>query len=144
MQLCCFTYMLYKLLVDFGLVILIWMTQLIVYPSFTYFNPDDLVRWHDKYTTAVSIIVMPLMLGQIALHSYSLYSGFSWMTFVAFAFVILTWINTFFFAVPLHNLIAANQEVSESAQGLVRVNWYRTFLWSVVFLIGLFQYLRSQ
>ena len=105
----------YKLLIDFGLVILIWMTQLVVYPSFTYYDPDDLVRWHEKYTTAISILVMPLMLGQIAIHGYSMISGFSWLSLIAFVLVILTWVNTFFFAVPLHNLIGSNQQVTESA-----------------------------
>ena len=55
-------------LVDFGLFILIWLTQLVIYPSFTYFREQDLTRWHRKYTRAISYIVMPLMLGQVGLH----------------------------------------------------------------------------
>lgn len=132
-----------KLLIDFGVVILIWMTQLVVYPSFTYFNAKDLVRWHEKYTTAVSFIVMPLMLGQLVVHSYGLAVSFSWFRAIAYVLVLLAWVNTFFYAVPLHNRISVGKDVRESARHLVVVNGYRTALWSLVFLIGLFEYLKS-
>lgn len=130
-------------LVDFGLVILIWMTQLVVYPSFTYFSPENLHAWHQKYTTAISIIVMPLMIAQIALHGYQLYEGFNWLRLVVFILILLAWVNTFLFAVPLHNKIGAGQEIAASALKLVQINWYRTALWSGVFLLGLVSYLRS-
>lgn len=136
--------MLYKLLIDFGLVILIWMTQLIVYPSFTYFSEQDLTNWHPKYTTAVSIIVMPLMLGQVLLHTYGMANEFSWLKTIAFGLVLLTWVNTFFFAVPLHNQIAAENDILAAARGLARVNWYRTALWSVIFILTLYDYLKTQ
>lgn len=132
-----------KLLIDFGVVILIWMTQLVVYPSFTYFNAKDLVRWHEKYTTAVSFIVMPLMLGQLVVHSYGLAVTFTWFRAIAYVLVLLAWVNTFFYAVPLHNRISVGKDVRESARHLVVVNGYRTALWSLVFLIGLFEYLKS-
>ncbi|MEM6643379.1 MAG: hypothetical protein AAF616_10395 [Bacteroidota bacterium] len=125
-----------KLIVDFGLVILIWITQLIVYPSFTYYSEEQLIQWHPRYTTAISIIVMPLMLGQVGIHGWFLWNSFSWSGLATAILIGLAWANTFFFAVPLHNQIAAKQEVLEAASGLVRVNWYRTVLWSLVFLIG--------
>lgn len=127
----------WKLIVDFGLVVLIWMTQLVVYPSFTYFSENDLINWHARYTTAVSILVMQLMLGQIAIHGWLLQRDFSWIGLLALVLVGLAWVNTFFFAVPLHNQIASEKNVLEAASSLVKVNWYRTVLWSVVFLLGL-------
>ncbi|NQZ75634.1 MAG: hypothetical protein HRT61_05910 [Ekhidna sp.] len=136
--------MLYKLLIDFGLVILIWMTQLVVYPSFTYFSESDLVNWHSRYTTAISIIVMPLMLAQVAIHGGGLISDFTWLKVAVVVFIGLAWVNTFFFAVPLHSQIDMGRSVNEAAHSLVRVNWYRTVLWSLVFLAGLVEYLRSQ
>ena len=134
--------MLWKSIVDFGLVVLIWMTQLVVYPSFTYFSENDLLNWHSRYTSAVSLVVMPLMLGQLFLHGWWLYQDFSWVGLIALLLVGLTWINTFFFAVPLHNHIATGIGISEAAHQLVRINWYRTILWSVVFLLGVFAALR--
>ncbi|WP_425392056.1 hypothetical protein [Ekhidna sp.] len=136
--------MLAKLLIDFGLVILIWMTQLVVYPSFTHFGQDELFSWHQKYTTAISMIVMPLMLGQVISHGYFLYSDFDILKLIAAILIGIAWINTFFYAVPLHNKISFGQEIIESAKGLVKLNWLRTFLWSGVFLLSLFDYLKNQ
>lgn len=136
--------MLYKLLIDFGLVILIWMTQLVVYPSFTYFSEADLLSWHQKYTSAISIIVMPLMLAQVAAHGYFMYAQLDLWKVLAAVLIGLIWINTFMFAVPLHHKIGSGQEMMEAAQGLVRVNWPRTFLWSMVFLIDLYDYVKNQ
>ncbi|GAB4252221.1 MAG: hypothetical protein Tsb0034_30980 [Ekhidna sp.] len=136
--------MLAKLLIDFGLVILIWMTQLVVYPSFTHFGQDELLNWHQKYTTAISVIVMPLMLGQVVSHGFILYSNFNAIKLIAAILILLAWINTFLFAVPLHNKIGFGQEIIESARALVKINWVRTFLWSAVFLLTLFDYLRNQ
>ena len=133
-----------KLIVDFGLVILIWMTQLVVYPSFTYYSESNLYGWHQKYTTAISIIVMPLMLSQVAMHGYGLYQSFSLFKLISAILIGLIWINTFFYAVPLHNKIGMNQEVLASAAQLVKVNWFRTISWSVVFLLGLYEFLRNQ
>ncbi len=131
------------LLFDFGLVVLIWMTQLIVYPSFAYFQPDDLVRWHSRYTSQVTLVVMPLMLAQLVLHVIGLYESTTFWQVGAALLIVLTWINTFFFAVPLHQKIAAGQRVSQSANSLVKVNWFRTISWTIIFLIGLMRFLRS-
>ncbi|MEM6735775.1 MAG: hypothetical protein AAF620_06875 [Bacteroidota bacterium] len=126
-----------KLIIDFGLVVLIWMTQLVVYPSFTFFAEDDLVSWHQRYTTAISIIVMPLMLLQVGIHGWELFNHFTWLKLIAAVLIGLVWVNTFGFAVPLHNQIAAQKKVLDAASHLVRVNWFRTILWSAVFLLGL-------
>lgn len=132
-----------KLIIDFGLVILIWMTQLVVYPSFTYYAESDLIQWHQRYTVAVSIIVMPLMLGQVLVHGVDLYQSISLVSILTITFIACAWINTFFFAVPLHNKISVGEEVLQNATRLVQINWYRTGLWSAVFLIDLFSYVKN-
>ncbi len=129
--------MLAQLLFDFGLVILIWMTQLIVYPSFTKMNLDNLFEWHTSYTGRISILVMPLMIGQLGLHIYGLTQTLNSGQIAAFLFVILAWINTFFYAVPLHNQIAGGKEISQAAKHLVSVNRWRTGFWSIAFIFDL-------
>ena len=47
----------YALLVDAGLVVLIWMVQLIIYPSFLHYD-NNLVEWHHKYTSRIALIVV--------------------------------------------------------------------------------------
>ncbi len=135
--------MTYKLLFDFGLVVLIWMTQLIVYPSFAQFDPTDLQRWHASYTLRISILVMPLMFGQLGFHIYHLTQSAGFLPVTAIVFILLAWANTFLFAVPLHNQIGASIEIVDSAQKLVSVNTWRTGFWSIVFLIDLYLILKK-
>lgn len=135
--------MIYKLLFDFGIVVLIWMTQLIVYPSFTQFDPSDLQRWHASYTMRISLIVMPLMFGQLGFHVYQLTQQIGLLQIIALILIVLAWANTFLYAVPLHNQIGAGVEVIEFAEKLVSVNAWRTGFWSVVFLIDLFLILKK-
>ena len=52
-------------LADFGLLVLIWMVQLVVYPGFKYYQRERLLEWHARYTSRISYIVGPLMLGQL-------------------------------------------------------------------------------
>jgi len=125
-------------LIDFGLVILIWMTQLVVYPSFAYFSSGDLLLWHRRYTRAISFLVIPLMLAQLLTHGIGLWQHFSVPRLLAAALIGSIWVNTFVYAVPLHNKISAGSDIASSAKQLVAVNWYRTVLWTVVFLLGIF------
>ena len=135
--------MFYKVLIDFGLVVLIWTTQLVVYPSFTYFNADNLVEWHSRYTVAIAIIVMPLMLGQLVLHGYDTIQQFNVLRACIMALIVLVWIHTFFFAVPLHNQIGSGNDVISAAEKLVHINWYRTVLWTLIFATSLYDYIKN-
>ena len=124
-------------IVDFGLVVLIWMTQLIVYPNFTFMREVDLIQWHRKYTTSITIVVMPLMLAQVGLHLFTLITDFNVLRVIAALLIVAIWINTFFKMVPIHNKIAQGIERSENVHKLVAANWFRTVSWSLVFILDL-------
>ena len=62
-----------RILFDVGLLVLIWMVQLIVYPSFLYYTHEQLVVWHTRYVKQISLIVIPLMFGQTLVSGYQLY-----------------------------------------------------------------------
>ncbi len=122
-------------IVNFGLLILVWMVQLIVYPSMTHMSEKALLEWHSKYTFRVSLLVIPLMFGQLGLLIYYLKMSFSYSLAIALFLVFGAWLNTFLQAVPLHNKIAANTTVNIAAHSLVKVNWIRTILWTIVFIL---------
>lgn len=126
-----------KLLFDFGLVILIWIVQLIIYPSFAYYQEKDLLIWHQKYTQLITIVVLPLMVGQLGLHIYGLTKLANATTILPLVLVISTWIITFVWAVPLHNKIDQAIDLPNTIKKLVSINWYRTILWSIVFITSL-------
>lgn len=121
---------------DAGLLALIWIVQLVIYPSFKYYELPNLKVWHDLYTKRITIVVMPLMLLQLSLSVYNFILGMNDALVVLDMFlVLLTWITTFLIFVPLHNSITKDKHAADSVNKLVRYNWIRTFLWSVIFIM---------
>jgi hypothetical protein len=130
--------MLIQQVLDFGLVVLIWIVQIIIYPSFSYYKEEDLSKWHDKYTRNITLIVLPLMTGQLGIHLYEIINAFTLLRLSALILIALIWFNTFLYAVPLHQRISDNLDIAKTCIELTRINWYRTILWSLVFILGLF------
>jgi hypothetical protein len=124
-------------LVNFGMALVIWLVQLIIYPGFRHYPPDRLVAWHPVYSRLISLFVVPLMLTQAALLAVSSYNGGGPAVNGMLAMVLLSWGVTFKYSVALHRRIAGNREVAASIEMLVRTNWPRTILWTAVFLVGL-------
>jgi hypothetical protein len=125
-----------RALIDFGLVVLIWMVQLIVYPSFRHSASTTFTDWHAVYSVSISLLVIPLMLAQVAIIGYQLFIGPNWAAWLAALLVALIWLCTFFQAVPLHGLLGQGIEKEVNTERLIAVNWIRTILWSVVFGLG--------
>lgn len=126
------------LLIDAGLVILIWMVQLIVYPSFLFFNKDRLFLWHKKYTHSIAIIVIPLMTSQLAFAFLALFYKSLSFSLPYFSIVLFLWIFTFWGFAPLHFKISEEKITQNTLQLLVNRNWLRTLLWSLLFIFHLF------
>lgn len=122
-----------KLCADFGLLVLIWLVQLVIYPSFKYYMEAELDKWHSIYTNRITIVVLPLMATQLVL-SLWLAFHFDWVLFYSLNLflVLLTWISTFAIFVPLHGKINQKLNRYESVLKLVKYNWIRTFLWSFI------------
>jgi len=130
----------YTLVSDFGVVVLIWMVQLIIYPGLLYYNENDLNKWHDKYTTLMSYVVLPLMILQLLLHCYDFWTHRDLINAIMLALVGAVWIITLTMAVPLHGNVASKKYIRQSLEKLIGVNWYRTVLWTLVFILNvLFQ-----
>jgi hypothetical protein len=125
-------------IIDFGLVVLIWMVQLVVYPSFKYFLLSELLNWHRSYTSGITLVVLPLMLAQVILHTVRLYDDLTLINGWMLMLVLSTWVITFTIFVPLHHKITSNQDVTSSLVKLVKYNWLRTMVWSLIFLCDLY------
>ena len=125
-------------IINFGLLVLTWMVQLIIYPGFQYYNAENLDRWHQAYTPAISIIVIPLMFSQLYLTGYQLFKNPDYISIGIFLLVIAVWALTFVRAVPLHNQLAVGSDTENAIQSLLSVHWYRTVIWTLIFILGLF------
>ena len=121
-------------LVSFGLVVLIWLVQVIIYPAFAEIPADRFARWHAGYTRGVTWIVAPLMFGQVILLIRLLVARPTWPVFVALGMVATAWIATFAVAVPAHDQLQAAGVDADSIRRLVATNWIRTAAWTLAFL----------
>lgn len=127
---------------DIGLLVLIWIIQLVVYPSFAFYSIENLFKWHTLYTTRISIIVMPLMLGQLFLTFGQLFfTGFEWFNVISCVLVVVLWTYTFLRFVPLHSQISAQLATREDLHNLITYNWWRTVLWTILPILNLFYFI---
>ena len=126
-----------RLLFDFGLFVLIWIVQLVVYPGFRYYTKENLITWHQKYTLRITCVVMPLMLGQLLLSGFQLWREVSFYTVISFIVVSLLWASTFLQFIPMHVSIDRSDFNDKTLSDLVRKNWGRTFLWTLLLILSL-------
>ncbi|SHK64503.1 hypothetical protein SAMN04488007_3496 [Maribacter aquivivus] len=124
-----------RILIDFGLVVLIWIVQLIIYPSFKFYNHKNLVLWHKKYTRLIACIVGPLMVGQLTLSIYHCIIETQPYQLIKLFFIIIIWVITMLQFVPLHNRITNKDFDHKVLISLNKKNWSRTILWTLIFLL---------
>lgn len=128
-----------RAIVDFGAVVLIWMVQLIVYPSFLYFSNQELKKWHVPYTQKVTFIVAPIMFAQTGIIAYQNWVELTSSNIFSAVICATLWLLTFFEAVPLHAKIDHGDHLQETCKKLIRINKKRTALWTVLFFISIYQ-----
>jgi hypothetical protein len=130
-----------RVLLDFGLVVLIWMVQLLIYPNFKYLTPTALLKWHSRYTFHMALIVIPLMFGQLIVYTIQIIQERSIFNVFGVIVVLTLWISTFLQFVPLHHQISNNSFSNKTLDLLVSRNWIRTVLWSILFIWSVIAFL---
>ena len=125
----------FRLLFDSGLLVLILMVQLIIYPSFLHYPLKSLITWHNIYTKKIAIVVIPLMLGQLIVSILQVYEKQVFDTLSYATIVLFLWGITLFKFAPMHNLISQGSVSEQFLTKLVRLNWIRTILWFLLLLL---------
>lgn len=121
----------------FGMFSVIWMVQLIVYPSFLEIDAERWQNFHHRHCRRMGFIVGPLMccelFGAITVLSMMPSDGF----YIALLTTsILTWLITAVLFAPLHRKLENVYNVS-LIRSLIKQNWVRTVLWSMAAIIWL-------
>lgn len=129
-----------QLVIDFGFAVLIWAVQLIIYPSFKYYGTENLVKWHRIYTMRVTYIVLPLMFTQLIITIINVWNQLNIISISSLTIVLILWLLTFIVFVPIHQKIDNETAVSNDLDELISKNQYRTFLWTVLFLLSLINF----
>ncbi len=109
-----------------------------MYPGFLHYSTENLVVWHRQYTSRFSAIVIPLMLAQLGISAYQVIILTNVDTLLSFVVIIFIWISTFLQFVPIHSNISKGRVSDKMLKGLVKKNWLRTALWTLLFLYAFF------
>ena len=125
----------FSLAIDFALLVLILLVQLIIYPTFLVIHEERFPSWHDSYCRLIGFIVSPLMSLQLVDSAIMIYRNLHLMTVLKFLIVILTWFLTFYVFVPLHKQLRLGWNF-HLIYKLVQCNWLRTLTWGLVFVIS--------
>ncbi len=120
---------------------LIWIVQIVHYPSFRFVKVDAFTNFEAFHSKSISFIVMPLMISELAVSLYIFfYYPYSLFTVALLVIVSMIWLSTFLLSVPCHNILRERFD-SETIEKLIFTNWPRTILWSAKFIISAYLYI---
>jgi hypothetical protein len=121
----------FNIAVSWGLLILIWLVQIIIYPGLVRIPSHDFVNYHAWYVTRITLVVVPLMISEITIAiAWFFLQDNLFYPIMAGGLVILAWCSTFIFQVPIHKSLQAGKDKSKIRR-LVATNWIRTVAWSL-------------
>lgn len=124
-----------RLSVDTGLFILVWLVQVIIYPSFAQIAEEKLKFWHRLYTQKILYFVGPLMFVQTGLIAWQILGDP--LAYLADGLLLAgIWITTFLIAIPIHEKIDREESLAGYLPKLLRVNHWRSWMWTGLFLIS--------
>jgi hypothetical protein len=114
----------------------IWVIQLIHYPSFHFIKKSKYSKFQQFHMNRISIIVIPTMIIEIISGLLIFWSVFhSNIFFISSLFILISiWGITFIFFTKMHQglVFGYNQEIVNK---LILINWSRTLLWSLRLII---------
>ncbi|WP_156825381.1 hypothetical protein [Leptospira yanagawae] len=119
--------------------ILIWLIQILHYPSFHYIDSSQFSKFHSFHSNRITWLVAPLMGIELVSAMALIYLLPSSILFqINLVGVFVLWMFTFFVSVPIHNKLKTRKE-DHQIKRLIVTNWFRTMLWSLR-LVMLFCY----
>ena len=125
---------------------LIWVIQLVHYPSFVYVDRKSFVDFENFHGKRISLIVIPAMVLEL-LSALGLYlvapEALLTLAGVNLGLLLLVWAVTLMVSARLHGKLLKGYNPSYIQQ-LVSTNWARTFLWTarsflVLYILILFK-----
>ena len=128
----------FHLVVTSACLILIYLIQILHYPSFHFVDENKFKAFHAFHSKKITLLVAPLMAVELFTVLYSCFKIFSILNISMACAVFGIWLSTAFIQVPLHNQLQYGKDMI-LIQRLVDSNWIRTFLWTFEFVLVLFQ-----
>lgn len=114
------------------MVAIIWMVQILHYPSFLFVNKQQYTEFQQFHMKKISYIIVPIML-------LELFSGFAILFYIEKAqlslyasliLLVLIWVITGLFFTKYHTELSKKYNRNTILR-LIRFNWIRTVLWTI-------------
>lgn len=115
------------------MVAVIWIIQILHYPTFFYINESDFSKFHEFHSSRITWIVAPLMFLELVSASFLWYLEMNSIFYrLNLVLAIFVWFVTFFVSVPIHNQLLKGKDLNQIKR-LVFTNWIRTGIWTFRF-----------
>ncbi len=115
----------------------IWLVQLVYYPSPRAWREEHFVEWERRNTRRTGLVVGPAMLVEALSLAVLLFmtsgSRRSWLI-VSAVLLALIWLSTLLIQAPCHARLERERRGGD-VELLISTNWLRTLLWSLRLLI---------
>jgi uncharacterized membrane protein len=117
---------------------LIWLVQIVHYPTFLWVEEKNYTGFAVFHTRTIGYVVAPAMIIELIL-ALRLLLGASlgvgeWARITILFLTALLWLSTIFLQIPLHNKLVKRRD-EEAIKKLIQTNWIRTFAWSAKVLV---------
>ncbi len=111
------------------LVGVVWLVQLILYPSFQDIHESHFLAHHKRHTQKITYVVAPAMLTEIAtgVWIWRLEPNFFWT--LQLVLIAINFGLTFVFAVPIHAKLESGKNPAVIHK-LLRINLLRSICWT--------------
>ncbi|MFZ8932312.1 MAG: hypothetical protein ACO20H_10435 [Bacteriovoracaceae bacterium] len=109
---------------------LIWLIQLVHYPSFHFISTENFKRFQEFHMRRISFIVIPVMLVEITTAIILFNNDSSFYLLLNLLLNTLTFASTYLLSVPIHNKLTQGKDIN-MIKKLIFTNWPRTVFWSL-------------
>lgn len=116
----------------------IWVVQLVHYPSFKYVNESNYIIFQKYHMSNISYIVFPVMFTELITAILILFFGEESLFFMlSLICLFLIWVITGVLFTKFHNILQKGKDL-KMIEKMIKANWMRTLLWTLRLIMILF------
>ena len=116
----------------------IWVIQLVHYPSFKYVKDSDYIIFQKYHMSNISYIVFPSMFTELITSLLIFFSGEkSFLFMLSMICLSLIWVITGVLFTKFHSTLQKGKDL-KMIEKMIKANWIRTLLWTMRLIMILF------
>ena len=113
---------------------IIWVIQVVHYPSFHFIGNSRYISFQKFHMERISYIVIPVMLVESISGFLLIYDELNLILLISMVLLLSIWMLTAFFFASVHQKLVSGYQL-EMVTRLVKINWIRTLLWTLRLLL---------